>query len=310
MTNKKLYPKYPFYIVSKGRYMYMTTSKALTKMGVAHHIVVEPSEVDLYQKAIEENNLLATIVELDLSFKTDYETCDDLGLTKSTGPGPARNFAWHHSKENGHPWHWVMDDNIAGFFRLNNNLKTPCLSYTYWTAMEDFMSRYENTVMGGPNYFFFAPRKTLQPAFVTNTRIYSCNLIRNDIPFRWRGRYNEDTILSLDILTSGLCTVQFNAFLQDKLETQKQTGGNTTEFYHAEGEKKEGQKYADGGTYLKSKMLVDVYPQFSEIVEKFNRVHHKVDYRSFKINKLKLKENQPVYEGVNNYGMELIHLNK
>ena len=52
-------PKYPFYIVSKGRHMYMTSSKALTKMGINHNIVVEPSEVELYQKAIDENNLLA-----------------------------------------------------------------------------------------------------------------------------------------------------------------------------------------------------------------------------------------------------------
>jgi hypothetical protein len=84
-------PKYPFYIVSKGRHMYMTSSKALTKMGINHNIVVEPSEVELYQKAIDENNLLATIVELDMSFKENYETCDELGLSKSTGPGPARN---------------------------------------------------------------------------------------------------------------------------------------------------------------------------------------------------------------------------
>ena len=61
-------------------------------------------------------NLLCTVVELDMTFKDKYETCDEFGLTRSTGPGPARNFAWHHSMVNGHKWHWVMDDNIAGFF--------------------------------------------------------------------------------------------------------------------------------------------------------------------------------------------------
>ena len=44
-----------------------------------------------------------------------------------------------------------------------------------------------------------------------HSRIYSCNLIRTDIPYRWRGRYNEDTILSLDILRGGHCTLLFNA---------------------------------------------------------------------------------------------------
>ena len=161
--------------------------------------------------------------------------------------------------------------------------------------------------MAGPNYFFFAPRKTEQPPYVSNTRIYSCNLIRNDVPYKWRGRYNEDTIISLDMLSNKWCTIQFNAFLQDKLETQKQKGGNTGEFYHAEGEVKEGEKYAQGGTYLKSKMMVDVYPEISEIVHKFGRVHHKVNYKPFKKNKLIRVDNynEIVENKVNNYGMTL-----
>ena len=52
MKNK--YPQFPLYIVSKGRYMYMTTSISLTKMGVKHHIIVEPTEADKYREAIDE----------------------------------------------------------------------------------------------------------------------------------------------------------------------------------------------------------------------------------------------------------------
>lgn len=300
------YPQFPLYIVSKGRSMYMTTSLALTKMGVKHHIIVEPTESEDYKEAIKKMNLLCTVVELDMSFKKNYETCDEFGLERSTGPGPARNYARHHSVKNGHKWHWVMDDNIAGFFRLNHNLKVPCISPAFWFSMETFCLRYENVSMAGPNYFFFAPRKTKQPPFVTNTRIYSCNLIRNDVPYKWRGRYNEDTIISLDMLSNKWCTVQFNAFLQDKLETQKQKGGNTGEFYHAEGKVKDGEKYADGGTYLKSKMIVDVYPQISKIVEKFGRTHHHVNYKPFKVNKLKRKEGVKTKDVVNNFGMKLI----
>lgn len=304
------YPQFPLYIVSKGRYMYMTTSHSLTRMGIKHNIVVEPSEAKLYNEAILKMNLLATVVELNMDFKAQYETCDDLGLTRSTGPGPARNFAWDHSKKAGHKWHWVMDDNIAGFFRLNHNLKVPCYSPAFWRAMEDFCLRYKNVSMAGPNYFFFAPRKTKQPPYTTNTRIYSCNLIRNDVPFQWRGRYNEDTIISLDMLMKEWCTIQFNAFLQDKLETQKQKGGNTGEFYHKEGTVTTEEKYAKGGTYLKSKMMVDVYPHLSEIVEKFGRVHHHVNYKPFKRNRLKRIDGLEVPKGINNYGMELKQVKK
>ncbi len=83
-----------------------------------------------------------------------------------------------------------------------------------WSPNKDFVLRYENIAMAGPNYFMFAPRKRKHPPFSLNTRIYSCNLIRNDLPFRWRARYNEDTDLSLRMLKAGWCTVLFYVFLK------------------------------------------------------------------------------------------------
>jgi len=47
------------------------------------------------------------------------------------------------------------------------------------------------------SYTFFLDSKAKAYPFVMNTRMYSIIFIRNDIPYRWRGRYNEDTILSL-----------------------------------------------------------------------------------------------------------------
>ena len=298
--------RYPLYVVSKGRSKYMVTSKSLTKMGVPHYVVVERSDLKDYDAAIKQHGLNAKLIELDQKYKEQYELCDNFGLSKSTGPGPARNFAWDHSKSNGFDAHWVMDDNIDGFYRLNKNLKVPCKSPEFWNAMADFCERYENVLMAGPNYFSFAPRKTKQPPFVHNTRIYSCNWIRNDAPFRWRGRYNEDTILSLDMLTAGWCTIQFNAFLQFKMETQKLKGGNTDEFYHAEGVTAPGAKYADTGTLNKSQMLVDVYPEVAKIVYRFSRIHHEVDYSRYKRIPLRKRSNYVPQTGVNNYGMSLI----
>ena len=159
--------------------------------------------------------------------------------------------------------------------------------------MEDFVQRYENVVMAGPNYYMFVARKSPVPPFVKNTRIYSCNLIKNDIPFKWRGRYNEDTILSLDILKAGYCTIQFNAFMQLKTTTQVLRGGNSKEFYDKE------------GTLPKSQMQVDVHPDVSKLTFKFGRIHHQVDYTSFKKIPLIKKQNIPTNNKVNNYGMEL-----
>jgi hypothetical protein len=281
-------PRHPIYIVSKGRAESRLTSKSLHEMGVPHYIVVEEQEHDEYARHIDSS---ATLLVLDKQYQIDYDPCDDLGMTKSKGPGPARNFAWEHSIKAGATSHWVMDDNIDGFFRLNRNFKVPALTGAIFAAMEDFVDRYDNVAMSGPNYFMFASRKSKQPPFALNTRIYSCNLIRNDMPYRWRGRYNEDTDLSLRMLKDGWCTIQFNAFLQMKLRTQTVKGGNTAEFYAKE------------GTLPKSKMQVDLHPDVSKIVWRFQRWHHYVDYTPFRKNKLRHKPGVSIPAESNEYGM-------
>jgi hypothetical protein len=298
-------PAFPLYVPTKGRSQYMMTSKTLTEMGVSHYLIVEPQQVDEYAQAIRTRNLKATVLPLDLTYKDRYELCDELGLAKSTGPGPARNFAWDHSRASGFEWHWVMDDNIRAFYRLNNNSKHKVVSGALFRAMEDFSLRYQNVAMTGPNYVFFAKQRQKLPPFITNTRIYSCNLIRNDVPFRWRGRYNEDTILSLDLLKAGWCTIQFNSFLQAKVNTQVMTGGNTTEFYHAEDTPKEGHHYAVRGTVSKSHMLIQVHPDVSRVVWKFGRWHHHVDYRPFRNRRLVPRRDIDIPQSPNEYGMVL-----
>lgn len=66
----------------------------------------------------------------------------------------------------------------------------------------------------------------------------------------------------------------FNCLLQNKLVTQALKGGNTDEFYDAE------------GTYNKSRMLEAIHPDVSEVKWKYNRWHHVVNYKPFKANKL------------------------
>lgn len=304
-------PRFPLYIPSKGRHQFMVTPRALTAMGVRHHIVVEPQEADAYRESVKRMNLLTEVVVLDMSYKSKYELCDNLGLSKSTGSSPARNFIWDHSIASGHSWHWIMDDNIKCFRRLHGSAKIKVTTPAFWVAMEDFVLRYKNVAMAGPNYTMFAysGAGAFVPPFYLNTRIYSCNLIRNDVPFRWRGRYNEDTILSLDMIKSGWCTILFNAFLQEKMATQTLPGGNTSELYKGDG-KADGEKYARNGTLEKSLMLVRVHPDCANMVWKFQRWHHHVDYTRFRNQKLIKREDVDVKRGVNDYGMKLVKISK
>lgn len=291
-------PRYPLYIVSKGRWQYSRrlTNRALEWMGVPHYIVVEAQEAEDYRANVDSN--LATILVLDPLYQQQYDACSDLAPGVSRGSGPARNFAWEHAAANGHARYWCVDDNIQYFGRLIRNMKMKIGDGTVFRIMEDFTDRYTNIAMSGPNYFMFLPRKDpgIRP-FNLNTRIYSCNLIRTDLPFRWRGRYNEDTILSLDLLKAGWCTVLFNALWQKKITTQKIKGGNTDELYKH-------------GTLEKSQMLVDEHPDVAHLTWKFGRVHHQVDYLRFRCTQLQRRSDLDwaALPAIDDYGMKLVRL--
>jgi hypothetical protein len=282
-------PKYPIYIVSKKRWDTRLTSKALERMKVPYYIIVEKQEYDEYSKVINPDKILI----LPQKYLDEYDTYWERAEDNKTGPGAARNFAWQHSIDLGYTWHWVMDDNLDAFHRMNRNIKDEVSSGTIFKCMEDFVERYENIAIAGTNYYSFCKTTDAVPAFILNTRIYSCLFIRNDIPYRWRGRYNEDTDLCLRVLKDGWCTLQFNAFLCGKVTTQRMKGGNTAEFYENE------------GTLAKSKMLEEMHPDVAKMVWRFNRWHHNVDYRPFKKNKLIKKHGLIIPDGINNYGMVL-----
>ncbi|QPI17940.1 hypothetical protein POP12_148 [Pectobacterium phage POP12] len=274
-------PKYPVYIVSKNRADIRLTSDTLVQDQVKHFIIVESHQFDLYQSKVDKDYV--TILKLPKEFLDMYDTCDELGDSKSKGPGAARNYAYYHSIKHGYKRHWVMDDNMPIFYRLDGNKRIPCDSGAALRAMEDHTDRYSNVMVSGPNYRFLAKPQKYLPPFVLNTRIYSCLLILNDSPYRWRGRYNEDTDLSLRVLKDGFCTIQYNAFLSGKVTTQSIQGGNTDEFYSNE------------GTLPKSKMIEQLHPDVASVKWMNARWHHIVDYSGFKKNRLEYTGDELYY---------------
>jgi len=274
--------KYPVYIISKGRWESRLTSKVFENIGVPYQIVIEPQEFDNYASVIDPNKILV------LPFS-------NLGL----GSIPARNWIWEYSISIGAERHWILDDNIYTFWRWNRNSKVKVDSGAIFTAMEDFIDRYKNIAIGGPNYYMFVKSKYKDNPFRMNTRIYSCILIKNDIPYRWRGRYNEDTDLSLRVLKDGWCTILFQTFLAKKARTMTVKGGNTEDLYKLDGQK--------DGRLLMAQSLQRQHPDVVKITRKWGRWQHQVDYRPFKGNKLIKKEGVVIPEGVNNYGMVLVN---
>lgn len=270
-------PSYPIYIPSKGRWNKLITARALDRMNVPYRVVIEPQEKDKYTSEISEDKLLV------LPF-------GNLGQ----GSIPARNWIWEHSIAEGDKRHWIMDDNILAFYRFNRNKKLYVGDGTIFKCVEDFVDRYTNVPMAGLNYLGLVKARFVIPPFTLNTRIYSCILLSNSVSYRWRGKFNEDTDLSLRILKDGYCTVLFNAFLAEKTMTQRMSGGNTDELYV-------------NGTREKSEALVKQHPDVARLTWKFNRWHHHVDYTPFKNNKLQRDNNSPIPAGVDDYGMVLVN---
>ena len=269
-------PKYPVYVISKGRWESRLTSKALERMKVPYHIVVEPQEFDNYASVIDKQKILT------LPFS-------NLGQ----GSIPARNWVWEHSISVNAKKHWIMDDNIYDFYRLNRNTRNIVQTGTIFKICEDFTDRYENVPISGLDYRLFMVPTESHPAYYLNTRVYSCILINNTLKHKWRGRYNEDTDLCIRALKDGFCTILFNAFLQEKAGTMTVKGGNTDELY------------ADDGRLKMAKSLQEQHPDICTITWKFNRWQHQVNYTVFEKNKLIRKKNVEIKQGIDNYGLVL-----
>lgn len=273
-------PTYPVYIVSKGRWESRLTVKALERMGVPYSIVVEPQEADRYASVIDPDKILV------LPFA-------NLGQ----GSIPARNWIWEHAASLGAARHWVLDDNIRNFFRLHENKKRPFRTGTCFAIAEAFVDRYENIALAGFQYFTFATRKYLHPPYILNTRIYSCILIKTDLPHRWRGRYNEDTDLSIRVLKDGWCTILFYVLLADKMATMTMKGGNTEALYKLDNE---------DGRLLMAKSLQEQHPELVTIKRKWNRWQHVVNYQPFKHQALRRKPGVVVPQGVNEFDLQMV----
>jgi len=269
--------RYPIYIISKGRSDRCITSRSLDRMDVNHRVVIEPQERKEYVKHIDESKLI------DLPFSNLEQ-----------GSIPARNWVWQDSISKGFDRHWILDDNIEAFNRLHMNDKLEVRCDATFKASEDFTDRFQNVGLSGMNYYSFCKSNDAIPPYYLNTRIYSCILVRNDLPFRWRGKYNEDTDLSLRVLKSGQCTILFNAFLCGKVTSMRMKGGNTDSVY------------AETDNRLEfAQSLVNQHPDVAKVTKKFGRWHHQVNYKPFKKNILKFRDNYVPKYGVNNYGMIL-----
>lgn len=267
--------KYPLYIISKGRWERRLTQESIERMNCDYFMVVEEDEYDKYLNA-------GVPVERLLKFTNEDKKTFTSGIYKDDGGSiPVRNFIWKHSLKNGNRKHWCIDDNIDGFYRWFKNCRYRCDSSMCFKSVEKWTDAHENVWLSGLNYTSFCPEISKRRVLCQrNTRVYSIILVSNEIPemmndewkgdYIWRGKYNEDTDLSIRVLKSGGGTGIFNHFTGSKCTTMSCKGGNTSTIYQGDGLQK------------KLDSLIKQHPDIVKGCIKFKKIHHQVDYSGFK----------------------------
>ncbi len=276
--------RYPIFIPSKGRADVATTPRLLEQAGADYRLVVEPQEADAYRAAFGQDKVLV------LPFS-------NLGQ----GSIPARNWIWDVAVAANLPWYWLIDDNVLGFWRSHHNRRLVVRkSSAPLRAVENFAERHDNLAFAGLAADGFMP-DTMRSPVTFNTRVYSVTLINTALPHRWRGRYNEDTDLCLRALKDGWATALFRCFLMKKAATANGAGGGGMKGGNTD------NVYVDGDHRRAfAESLKEQHPDVTEIVWKFNRWHHEVDYTPFKRNRLTPKPNMPPVIDDADYGLRLV----
>ncbi len=237
-------PRYPVFVPSKGRsHLRKMTVYRLLRDEVPFRLVVEPAEEATYRAAFPTANLLVTPRnEMRL-----------LGV---------RNWIRDVSIEEGAVRHWQLDDNIIEFRRLYRGKRIPVHAGAALRVCEEFTDRYTNIGVSGLNYQMFIRPDTTWTPFYLNCHVYSCSLISNEMPYRWRLVYNDDTDLCLQVLAGGLCTVALNVFMANKEKTMVVGGGNTADLYQGD------------GRLRMAKALERAWPGVVKTKRRFNRPQH------------------------------------
>jgi len=252
-------PIFPIYIPSKGRAGKTPATKMFDKYGVPYRVIVEPQDHDNYAAHLDPAKLI---------------TLPD----NNRGLVYARNFIKDHAVNAGAARHWQFDDDVRAMRRMHKGHRIYMDAGMALAIAEQFTERYTNIALTAFNEGGFLPcngtTQTQWPPFRLNYRCYTCFLMRNDIPNRWRHRYNEDTDMTLQVLGDGWCTVLMNTL---------QFQGGTTNYGGKVTKVKGGQQqvYAEDGRLKMARDLERVWPGVVTTRRRWGRPQHKLRWAKF-----------------------------
>lgn len=240
---------WPIYVASKGRQQAL---RVPIRLPVS--VVVEPQDRAGYEALWPEMDFL-TLPE------------NDQGLAY------VRNWIHHHACMQGHPWYWMLDDDISGFYRIDNRRAVRCEPVEALMATQRLAMRYELVGQAALEYRQLAWAATA-PAL--NSYADVCVAINaklaGHIKFRQETDLKVDRDFTLRILSAGLWTVRNTRYAFSAPENGTNRGG-LADAYATEG-REEASAIA----------LAKLWPGVVKVQRKRNnRVDAIINWRMFKV---------------------------
>jgi len=220
---------HPIYVITRHRSQYELVSRQLHAEQIPHHLVVEPHDYDAYAARYPKELLLRTHK-------------DDLGVAG------VRNFCKDHSTDQGHGWHWCLDDNIKGFDRLVDGKRVRVGARGVISIVEQTVSWFDGIGAATPCNTMWMFAADGKPSVSYNRTISCAMLLNNSTDARFRTGPPVDADYTLQMLHAGWSTVVFTHLAYHKTDTGVMSGGLTE------------TEYANDGRDRRMQILVDTWP--------------------------------------------------
>tara|TARA_R110002111_G_scaffold236173_1_gene297334 strand:+ start:178 stop:1680 length:1503 start_codon:yes stop_codon:yes gene_type:complete len=208
---------FPICILSYDRAnQYGRTHKFLTECDIKHYLFVEENEYDKYEKWY--NPLCCTLI------KGDNFSNQNFGST------PMRNYILDYWKKD-YKRVWMLDDNIKSYKRFFQGVKNKIKSYEIFKSVENYIINYDNVGIASHNLNSFITEGDARVCIVKNGKSFSSMLIKTDDEIRFKYKYNEDHLISMEYIEKGYCCLCFNNVLYEKNTSGEDKGGNRKTLY-------------------------------------------------------------------------------
>lgn len=278
LPSVKIQNKYPIYVLSLGRYSDLSfpdaTCMTLEEMGLEYTLVLMTREVENYRETLKRYNCKYCVNIIHLE--------DNHGL----GGTPQRNLAWDDSKKRGFSKHWILDDNIHGYFWFNRRQKIQIKSGVVFRNVEDFVDNLNEKVGLAAHAYRYDTRGTeMRNPIIVNGKTFSSILVNHNLldkcKIKWRLKYNEDIDLGLQVLSNGFMTIGYETFLSGKKATKDNREGGNRDIY---------LQYKQEGFVRKLECLQNEWGHIPNLIgettkklgKEDERVHHLIDWDRFK----------------------------